>query len=75
MPRSARVALASIFLASALPLTHTRANGVANLSDTTTTVAVNAGDRISIRFRETSETDPLVSPGTSAHYNVSLELH
>ena len=60
---------------TALSLTHTQADGTAVLSDTTTTVAVNAGDRISMRFRETAGLDPIVSAGTQANYNVTLELH
>ncbi len=60
---------------TALSLTHTQADGTANLSDTTTTVAVNQGDRISIRFQETAGIDPIVTAGVFAHYNVTLELH
>jgi hypothetical protein len=59
---------------TALSLTHTQADGHTNLSDTSTTVAINQGDRISIRFRETAGVDPVVTPGLFAHYNVTLEL-
>ena len=58
-----------------LSVSHTQAGGSANLSDTTTTVAVNAGDWISIRFEETAGLDPIVTPGTLSVYNVTLELH
>ncbi len=60
---------------TALALTHTQADGAANLSDTATTVPVAAGDRISIRFQETAGVDPVTTPGMFVHYNVTLELH
>lgn len=60
---------------TALSLTHTQADGSANLSDTTTTVPVNQGDRISIRFQETAGIDPITTPGVFANYTVTLELH
>jgi hypothetical protein len=60
---------------TALTLTHTQADGTAVLSDTATTVAVNAGDRVSIRFQETAGIDPISTPGVFAIYNVTLELH
>ncbi len=59
---------------TALSLAHTQAEGDANLSDTTTAVPVNAGDRISIEFAETAGQDPVTSAGLFAHYNVTLEL-
>lgn len=58
-----------------LTLTHTQADGTAVLSDTTTTVAVNAGDRVSFRFQETAGVDPITTTGVFAIYNVTLELH
>jgi len=60
---------------TALSLTHTQADGGTNLSDTTTTVAVNQGDRVSIRFRETAGADPVTTAGVFANYNVTFELH
>jgi hypothetical protein len=60
---------------TALSVTHTQALGDADLSDTTTVVPVNQGDRVSIRFQETAGVDPIVTPGLFANYNVTLELH